>query len=166
MTGTRRFRVPSGRNTSTASPRPTCSWWRTPGVPFASTASTNVEFIDATAPRPLTTAYAMKWVKETLAPLERARDSLSAARLISSRRAEIVRTLVAVGTARLAIMLATIFAAAPRSGVAAASIGAAAFTGAAAGAAATALGTVERWQSTKNSRQLADTDSGSARYVS
>jgi hypothetical protein len=57
-------------------------------------------------------------VKDTFAPLERASVSLSAERLTSSKRAETVRTLVAVGTPRLAFMLVTIRAAAPRSGVA------------------------------------------------
>ena len=42
----------------------------------------------------------MTWVKETLAPLERASDSFNAARLISRSRAATVRTLVAVGTER------------------------------------------------------------------
>ena len=60
----------------------------------------------------------MKCVKDTLAPLERDNDSFNATRLISSNRAETVRTLVAVGTARLAFMLVTMRAAAPRNGVA------------------------------------------------
>ena len=67
-------------------------------------------------------ANAMRWVKETLAPVVRDNDSLSAVRLISSRRADTERTLVAVGTPRLACMFVTIRAAAPRSGVAPASM--------------------------------------------
>ena len=84
-------------------------------------------------------------MKEAFAPEVRASHSLSVARLISSRRAGTVRTLVAVGTARLAVMLATTRAAAPLSGVADASTGAVgAGPAVAAGAAATA-GTAERW---------------------
>src|SRR6516165_10286795 len=60
----------------------------------------------------------MMWVKLTLAPVVRASWLLRMSRLTSSRRAGTVRTLVAVGTARLASMLATMREAAPRSGVA------------------------------------------------
>ena len=113
-------------------------------MPFASTASTKVALSAGIWISPLTMAKAMKCVKETLAPLERDRDSLSAARLISNSRADTVRTLVAVGTARLASMLATMRAAAPRRGVAASSTSGATTTGAA-GADEATLGTVERW---------------------
>ncbi len=89
----------------------------------------------------------MKCVNDTFAPLERASVSLSAARLISSKRAATLRTLVAVGTLRLAFMLVTRRAAAPRNGVASLSmatdgvgVGADAFD-----AAAATEGTVERW---------------------
>ena len=68
-----------------------------PGVPFSSTASTKVALSAGISRSPFTMAKAMRCVKETFAPLERASDSLSAARLISSRRAGTVRTLVAVG---------------------------------------------------------------------
>src|SRR5580692_1821448 len=60
----------------------------------------------------------MRWVKLTLAPVVRASWLLRMRRFTSSRRAGTVRTLVAVGTPRLASMLATIREAAPRSGVA------------------------------------------------
>ena len=60
----------------------------------------------------------MMWVKLTLAPVVRASWLFRMSRLTSSRRAGTVRTLVAVGTPRLASMLATILDAAPRSGVA------------------------------------------------
>ena len=60
----------------------------------------------------------MRWVKLTLAPVVRASWLLRICRLTSSSRAGTVRTLVAVGTPRLASMLAAIRAAAPRSGVA------------------------------------------------
>ena len=89
-------------------------------------------------------ANAMKCVNETLAPLDLDSDSLSAARLISRSLADTVRTLVAVGTARLASMLATMRAAAPRRGVA--SVSMSGVTAAAAGADDVAtLGTVDRW---------------------
>src|ERR1035437_5925274 len=118
----------------------------TPGVPLASTASTNVAFIEVISWRPLMMAKAMRWVKDTLAPVVRPSDSFSEARLISSRRAATVRTLVAVGTRKEASMLVTMRAAAPRNGVAAAFTS----TGLGAGAAATAwvvatVGTGERW---------------------
>ena len=63
-------------------------------------------------------AYPMMWVKLTFAPVVRANWLFRTRRLTSSSRAGTVRTLVAVGTERLASMLATIREAAPRSGVA------------------------------------------------
>jgi len=81
--------------------------------------STNVAFIDGIAPMPLMMAKAMRWVKETLAPVVRASDSFKDARLISSNRAATVRTLVAVGTDNDASMLVTMRAAAPRNATAA-----------------------------------------------
>ncbi len=88
----------------------------------------------------------MRWVNETLAPLDLASESLSTVRLISKSRAATVRTLVAVGTLRLAFMLVTMRAAAPRRGVASASIvtGVTGVVGATVVAVATA-GNVERW---------------------
>ena len=56
----------------------------------------------------------MMCVKLTLAPLVRASWLLRMSRLTSSSRAGTVRTLVAVGTPRLASMFATIREAAPR----------------------------------------------------
>jgi hypothetical protein len=67
--------------------------------------------------------------------------------LISNRRAATVRTLVAVGTERLAFILVTMRAAAPRSGVASASIetaGALGVGAAEAGVAEATAGRVER----------------------
>src|SRR5580704_3163182 len=58
----------------------------------------------------------MRWVKLTFAPVVRASWLLRICRFTSSSRAGTVRTLVAVGTARLASMLATMRDAAPRSG--------------------------------------------------
>ena len=89
-------------------------------------------------------AKAMKWVKDTLAPLARASDSLRAIRLISYNLADTVRTLVAVGTARLAFILVTIRAAAPRSGVASSSISTMALGGGACTTLVATVGTVER----------------------
>ncbi len=60
----------------------------------------------------------MMCVKLTFAPVVRASWLFRIRRLTSRSRAGTVRTLVAVGTARLASMLATIREAAPRSGVA------------------------------------------------
>src|SRR6516162_6207361 len=57
----------------------------------------------------------MMWVKLTLAPVVRASWLFKMRRLTSSSRAGRVRTLVAVGTPRLASMLAAIRDAAPRS---------------------------------------------------
>ena len=59
-------------------------------------------------------ANPMRWVKLTFAPVVRASWLLRIWRFTSSRRAGTVRTLVAVGTPRLASMLATIREAAPR----------------------------------------------------
>ena len=74
------------------------------------------------------------WVKLTLAPVVRASWLLRMSRLTSSRRAGTVRTLVAVGTPRLASMLATIREAAPRSGTACSASAAAAAGAVTAGA--------------------------------
>src|ERR1700722_4253310 len=61
----------------------------------------------------------MRWVKLTLPALPvRLSWLLRMRRLTSSRRAGITRKLVAVGTSRLAVMLATMRPAAPRRAVA------------------------------------------------
>ena len=60
----------------------------------------------------------MRWVKLTLAPPTRRSWLLRILRLASSSRAGTTRKLVAVGTSRLASMLATMRAAAPRKGTA------------------------------------------------
>src|SRR5437773_6306344 len=83
----------------------------------------------------------MMWVKLTLPPRLRDRWLLRILRLTSSSRAGTTRKLVAVGTARLASMLATIRAAAPRIGwPATAGTAAAGLAGAAAGLAGAAAG--------------------------
>src|ERR1700735_305646 len=61
------------------------------------------------------TAYAIRWVNDTLPPRPRRRWLLMTIRLSTSSLAGTARTLVAVGTPRLAVMLATVRAAAPRS---------------------------------------------------
>src|SRR3954470_8563757 len=58
----------------------------------------------------------MRWVNDTLPPRPRRRWLLMTTRLSISSLAGMARTLVAVGTARLASMLLTTRAAAPRSG--------------------------------------------------
>ena len=78
----------------------------------------------------------MTWVNETFAPDVRARCSFIIARFISSSRAGTVRTLVAVGTARLASMLLAMSSDAPRRATAPSSRVVAAALGAGAGLAA------------------------------
>src|SRR5207302_11206051 len=68
--------------------------------------------------RALTTAKPIRWVKLTLPPLVRDRWLFRIVRLTSSSLAGTWRTLVAVGTPRLASMLETMRAPAPRIGVA------------------------------------------------
>src|ERR1044072_3345324 len=58
----------------------------------------------------------MRWVNDTLPPRPRRRWLLTTTRLSMSSLAGIARTLVAVGTARLASLLVTTRPAAPRSG--------------------------------------------------
>src|SRR3954447_5360956 len=58
----------------------------------------------------------MRWVKLSFPPRVRLREPFMTRRLTSSSLAGTSRKLVAVGTSRLASMLATIRAAAPRSG--------------------------------------------------
>src|SRR4051812_36476289 len=58
----------------------------------------------------------MRWVNDTLPPRPRRRWLLMTTRLSISSLAGMARTLVAVGTARLASMLVTMRAAAPRRG--------------------------------------------------
>ena len=84
----------------------------------------------------------MRWVKLTLAPVVRASWLLRIWRLTSSRRAGTLRTLVAVGTERLASMLATMREAAPRRTVAswASGLAAGVASGLATGADAAATG--------------------------
>src|SRR5262252_608997 len=60
-------------------------------------------------------AYPMRWVNETLPPRPRLRWLLMTMRLSMSSLAGTGRTLVAVGTVRLAIMFVAVRADAPRS---------------------------------------------------
>src|SRR5215469_11255761 len=77
----------------------------------------------------------MRCVNETLPPRPRARWLLITMRLSLSSLAGMDRTLVAVGTVRLAVMLSAVRAAAPRSRVWVPSTAAAGFTAGAGGAA-------------------------------
>src|SRR5580698_6509471 len=61
------------------------------------------------------TAYAIRCVNDTLPPRPRRRWLLMTILLSTSSLAGTARTLVAVGTPRLAVMLVTVRAAAPRS---------------------------------------------------
>src|SRR5207302_3773794 len=77
---------------------------------------TKEEFMTGRVWRALTTAKPMRWVKLAFPPRVRARWLLRILRLTSRSLAGTWRTLVAVGTPRLASMLATMRAAAPRRG--------------------------------------------------
>ena len=112
------MRVPSDFSTSTARPRPTSSWWSTPGFPVPSTSGTKLELRAGTASSARTTAKPMRWVKLTFPPEVRARCWLRIARLTSRSLAGTERTLVAVGTDSDAAMFCAMRAAAPRNGVA------------------------------------------------
>src|SRR5580692_11362379 len=119
----------------------------TPGFPVPLASGTKAELSAGTSCRARTTANPMMWVKLTLAPVVLASWLLRMSRFTSSKRAGTVRTLVAVGTLRLASMLATMREAAPRSGVAssvpAGMVGLGAGAVAAAGSAAAAEGADE-----------------------
>ena len=118
MHGTRSVRLPSAFSWSTAIPSPTCLWLTTPGLPEPSTSPTKAEFITGMSWSARTTAYPMMWVKLTLAPEVLANWLFRISRLTSRSRAGTVLTLVAVGTLRLASILATTREAAPRNTVA------------------------------------------------
>ena len=72
-------------------------------------------FISGIVRSACTTAKPMRWVNETLPPRPRARWLLITIRLSASSLAGMARTLVAVGTLRLAAMFSAVRAAAPRS---------------------------------------------------
>src|ERR1700742_836947 len=82
----------------------------------------------------------MRWVNDTLPPRPRRRGLLMTIRLSISSLAGISRTLVAVGTARLAVMLRTVRAAAPRSLLTSVPSGSGGWGAAGAGAAAAVPG--------------------------
>src|SRR5215510_1615741 len=126
MLGTSNCRDPSRPVTSMARPRLTCTGATTPGLP-----STTVKewFIAGTARKPCTSAYPIRWVNETFPPRPRARWLLITMRLSARSLAGMARTLVAVGTLRLAAMFSAVRAAAPRSRVTLSSAGAAAAAG-------------------------------------
>ena len=114
MDGTSSDREPSGFWTSMARPKFTCSGLTTAGLPSTSVKPLFISGISASA---LTTAKPIRWVKETLPPRPRCSALLMTVRLSMSSLAGTARTLVAVGTARLAFMLVTTRAAGPLSGV-------------------------------------------------
>src|SRR5690606_22016778 len=111
MFGTTSWRDPSLFCRSIASPKLTCSGRIWTGLPST---SVNAVFISGIAASALTIAYPIRWVNETLPPRPRFKWLLMTIRLSISNLAGIVRTLVAVGTARLASMLVAVRAAAPR----------------------------------------------------
>ena len=132
MFGTRSCREPSAFRTSIARPRLTCSGWMSVGLP--STSAKNA-FISGIALSARTIAKPIRCVKDALPPRPRLRWLLMTIRLSISSLAGTVRTLVAVGTDRLAAMFSAVRAAAPRRRISVASAGTAA---AAAGLAAAA----------------------------
>src|SRR5450631_468836 len=113
MAGTSRVRVPSGLAMSMARPRLMCAGVIRAGLPSF---SPNPLFICGIRARALMSAYPIRWVKLTLPPRLRRRWLLMTTRLSIRSLAGTTRTLVAVGTLRLASMLVTVRAAAPRSG--------------------------------------------------
>ena len=112
MFGTTSWRLPSSLRTSIARPRLTCSGDAIAGLPSISAKDS---FISPASPSALTIAYPIRWVNETFPPRPRARWLLITIRLSIRSLAGIPRTLVAVGTTRLAAMFAAVLAAAPRS---------------------------------------------------
>ena len=113
MFGTRSVREPSDFSWSIASPRFRCSWCTTAGLPSTTPYPEFMAGIFCTA---FAIAYAMRCVKLTLPRPTRLRWLFRIWRLTSTSFAATVRTDVAVGTARLASMLSTTRAAAPRRG--------------------------------------------------
>src|SRR3954451_20952058 len=112
MFGTTSEREPSSLARSTARPRLTWSGEVTAGFPSA---VVKARFITGKSASARTRAKPMMWVNDTLPPRPRRRWLLMTTRLSISSFAGIARTLVAVGTARLASMLETTRAAAPLS---------------------------------------------------
>src|SRR3954447_17100313 len=113
MFGTTSEREASSLARSTARPRLTWSGEVTAGFPSA---VVKARFITGKSASARTRAKPMMWVNDTLPPRPRRRWLLMTTRLSISSFAGIALTLVAVGTVRLASMLETTRAAAPRSG--------------------------------------------------
>src|SRR3954466_9216484 len=113
MFGTTSEREPSSFARSIARPRLTWSGDVTAGLPSV---VVNARFMTGNSASARTSAKPIRCVKETLPPRPRRRWLLMTTRLSISSFAGIARTLVAVGTARLASMLETTRAAAPLSG--------------------------------------------------
>src|SRR3954452_12931210 len=112
MFGTTSEREPSSFARSIARPRLTWSGDVTAGLPSV---VVKARFMTGNSASARTSAKPIRCVKETLPPRPRRRWLLMTTRLSISSLAGIARTLVAVGTARLASMLETTRAAAPLS---------------------------------------------------
>src|SRR4051794_15730381 len=111
MEGTRSWRVPSGLAMSMASPRLMWAGVIRVGLPSM---TSKPRFISGIERRALTRAQPMTWVNETLPPRARDRWLLITMRLSISSFTGTDRTLVAVGTRRLASMFCAVRAGAPR----------------------------------------------------
>src|SRR3954451_3391107 len=109
--GTRSWRVPSGLAMSMASPRLMWAGVIRVGLPSM---TSKPRFISGIERRALTRAQPMTWVNETLPPRARERWLLITMRLSISSFTGTDRTLVAVGTRRLASMFCAVRAGAPR----------------------------------------------------
>ena len=113
MVGTSRVRVPSALAMSMASPKLMWEGVIRAGLPSFCPKPVFICGISSSA---LMRAYPIRWVKLTLPPRLRLRWLLMTTLLSMRSLAGTTRTLVAVGTLRLASMLVTVRAAAPRSG--------------------------------------------------
>src|SRR6195952_672702 len=110
MLGTRSCRLPSSLGRSMARPR--LMWAGVSRFCFPSFSS-KPTFISGIERSALTRANPIRWVKETLPPRARARWLLMTMRLSQSSLTGTDRTLVAVGTVRLASVFGTVRAGAP-----------------------------------------------------
>src|SRR4051794_13700397 len=96
---------------SIARPRLMCSGWTRVGLPSVTSYDA---FISGSVLSALTRAQPTRWVNEILPPRARRRWLLMTIRLSQSSLTGTWRTLVAVGTVRLASMFCTVRAGAPR----------------------------------------------------
>src|SRR4051812_21888800 len=96
---------------SMARPRLMCAGWTRVGFPSVSSYDA---FISGSVFSAFTSAQPIRWVKDTLPPRARLRWLLMTIRLSISSLTGTCRTLVAVGTERLASMFCAVRAGAPR----------------------------------------------------